>query len=76
MFPSLRAVVLTHGDRRSFSFPVTAAKDVGCIYSLKLNWVYRGNYMNPGSYCTWWTDCNSAIFVESVAVAIPDNQME
>ncbi len=61
---------MKHGS--TYRFPSWLPSDVGCPDSLRVSWTYQGDYLNPSSLCTWWTSCNSGLFVDAVAVAVPE----
>ena len=66
-----RPLVLSHGS--AYRFSVLTERDLGCVRSVDVGWTYRGDFMHPSSLCTWWTDCNSALFILGARVTAADN---
>ena len=66
-----RPLVMSHGS--AYRFSVLTKNDLGCVRSVDVGWSYRGDLMNPSSLCTWWTDCNSGLFVLGVRAVGADN---
>lgn len=64
-FPS-RAEIYAPGARLTFF--LVRPSPVGRVTSLELGWVYRGDYMNPRTYCVPFY-CNSDLYVRN-AVAV------
>ena len=66
-----RPLVLSHGS--AYRLSVLTERDLGCVRSVDVGWTYRGDFMHPSSLCTWWTDCNSALFLLGARVTAADN---
>ena len=66
-----RPLAMSHGS--TYRFSVLTKSDLGCMRSVDVGWSYRGDFLSPSTLCTWWTDCNSGLFVLGVRVVGVDN---
>lgn len=63
---------MSHGNNNSIVFLVeTGAIDLGLTRCAGINWVYKGDLMDPRSYCLW--GCNSGLYLTSISVSNASN---